>query len=200
MLCKPLKSAAGWSLVGRKGKPRPSKMCLYVYQNQSLSHPSRKMSNVVSPHQETVSNHSSCIRGFSQSYREPGNKNGPSGLSLFKAYSLPCQPVIGCWLSLERHKTLGEAASFSWHGFPKSNSSESLQPQTTPADGGLGSGSTVSTGALLSSMSGAMFAIVFPPQRNGLALNGSYSGQLAFCWWFQQELFQRSVGRREESR
>lgn len=69
-----------------------------------------------------------------------------------------------------------------------------------PGAGGGVSGSTVSTGAHLSSMSGAMFAIVFRPQRNGLALNGSYSGQLAFCWWFQQELFQWSVGRREESR
>lgn len=48
-------------------------------------------------------------------------------------------------------------------------------------------------------MSGTMFAIVFPPWRNALALNGPYSGQLAFCWWFQQELFQWSVGRKEES-
>lgn len=70
----------------------------------------------------------------------------------------------------------------------KSSSAESLLPPTTPATG-EGSGSAASAEVHLSSMSETMFAIAFPPWRNGLALNVPYPRQLADCWWFQQNYF-----------
>lgn len=136
-----------------------------------------------SPHQRMVSYHGSCNKGFNRFHREFENKDGPSGLSLFKIRGLDlntCSPTnqlldAGC---SQKGTRLWER----WLPSADRDSQRAIQlrafspqpPQQVGAEGR--SGSTASTEAPSFSMSGAMFAIVFPPWRNGLALNSPYSG------------------------
>lgn len=186
-----------WEGKGNSDPPQ------WVYTSVSINPDPCMVGRVQSSSQQGRCHHSSCDKGFGPSHRELGNQDGLSGVAWLKARGLNLcthPPASHLILTVPRKaQDCGRAASFSWHGFPKSNSAESLQSPPTSA-AGQGSGRTASTRAHLSFMSGIMAAIVFPPWGNGLAWNGSYSGQWADCRCFQQKLFQRSVGRREESR
>ena len=111
-----------------------------------------------------------------------GAKIGPQGCLYLRqegfTFIFTPLPTSHCMLAVSwKAREFGRSSFLSWHRFPKSNSADSFQPPTTPTDG-EGSGNKTSTGLFIFCEWGCwlIFAVVFPPWRNGLALNGPYSG------------------------
>ena len=66
------RGVAGWGPVGRRGQPRPHKMCLYVCQSQLLSLLRWRVQG--SSHQEMVLCHGIWNKGFCPSHRGLGER------------------------------------------------------------------------------------------------------------------------------
>lgn len=177
-------------------------MCLYVCQNQSLSCPWWRVQ--CHPHQGMVSYHSICNGGFSRSHREPGNNNGPSGLSLVKAGGLnlhihsPASQSLDASCSQKGTRCWEKQLPLADMGFQRATVLRALSPKP-PQQMGKNLAAHIHWGSFIFHEWDCI-CLCFSSLEKWIGPEWSLLRAVSRLLVVSEELFQWTVGRREESR